>query len=132
MYLTRHEVLKSSRWALNGKLLPNCFSLKMLLELPCKSIPDFLNSIPSEKKTNDKLSLVVDEYGSIAGMVFQEDLKEVVIGDIEDIKEKELYTRPKEDVVIADGKLELEDFMAGEICRYLRNSGLRGPIPIKR
>lgn len=55
------------------------------------------------------LALVVDEYGSISGLLTREDLVEVVIGDISDRRdEKELYTRASKSVLIASGKLELE------------------------
>jgi 2-dehydro-3-deoxy-D-arabinonate dehydratase len=55
MYLTKHDYLKSSRWALDGKLLPISFNLKFLLEHPLDAIVKFLNSMPVEEKANDKL-----------------------------------------------------------------------------
>lgn len=57
------------------------------------------------------LALVVDEYGTITGLLTREDLVEVVIGEISDRRdENELFTRASEDVIIASGKLELSDF----------------------
>ncbi len=57
------------------------------------------------------LAIVVDEYGSISGLITQEDLFEAVIGEIIDARdEKSLYTRSSEDVIIASGKLELNEF----------------------
>ncbi len=57
------------------------------------------------------LALVVNEYGSISGLITQEDLVEVVVGDIADARDlKSLYTRSSEDVIIASGKLELSEF----------------------
>ncbi|MGB7977860.1 MAG: hemolysin family protein [Chlamydiales bacterium] len=57
------------------------------------------------------LAMVVDEYGSISGLVTQEDLAEAVIGEIVDARDaKSLYTRSSEDVIIASGKLELSEF----------------------
>lgn len=55
MYLTRHEYLNSPRWALDGKLLPKSFSLKMLLELKGDSIANFLRSIPAGEEANSTL-----------------------------------------------------------------------------
>lgn len=55
MYLTRHDYSKSPRWALDGKLLPKSFTLKMLLELPHNAIAKFLKSIPAERDANDIL-----------------------------------------------------------------------------
>ena len=57
------------------------------------------------------LSMVIDEYGSISGLITQEDLVEAVIGEIIDARDlKPLYTRASEDVIIASGKLELGEF----------------------
>lgn len=63
------------------------------------------------REHREKIALVVDEYGSISGLVTQEDLMETVIGEIEDLRDgKELYVRSSDDVIIANGKLELDEF----------------------
>ncbi|MBX7065991.1 MAG: hemolysin family protein [Parachlamydiales bacterium] len=57
------------------------------------------------------LAMVVDEYGSISGLITQEDLVEAVIGEIIDARDaKSLYTRSSDDVIIASGKMELSEF----------------------
>lgn len=57
------------------------------------------------------MAMVVDEYGSISGLVTLEDLVEIVVGQIIDRRdEKVLYTKAGEDVIIASGKMELGDF----------------------
>lgn len=57
------------------------------------------------------LAVVVDEYGSVSGLISIEDLIETVIGEIADRRdEKSAYTRSGEDVIIASGKLELSEF----------------------
>ena len=57
------------------------------------------------------IALVVDEYGSISGLVTYEDLVEEVIGDISDLRDpKSLYTRAGQNEIVASGRLELEDF----------------------
>ncbi|PIS03026.1 MAG: HlyC/CorC family transporter [Chlamydiae bacterium CG10_big_fil_rev_8_21_14_0_10_42_34] len=57
------------------------------------------------------LAIVVDEYGSISGLIAQEDLVEAVIGEIVDARDAaNLYTRSSQDVIIASGKLELSEF----------------------
>ena len=57
------------------------------------------------------MAIVVDEYGSISGVVTLEDLVEVVVGQITDRRdEKILYTKAGEDVIIASGKMELAEF----------------------
>jgi CBS domain containing-hemolysin-like protein len=58
----------------------------------------------------ESFAIVVDEYGSISGLIALEDLVEVVIGEIADRRdEKKLYTLSGDDVIIASGKMELAD-----------------------
>lgn len=58
-------------------------------------------------------AIVVDEYGSVSGLITLEDLVEQVVGEISDRRdEKHKFTRAKEDVIIASGKLELSEFEA--------------------
>lgn len=60
---------------------------------------------------NTVLALVVDEYGSISGVITSEDLVEVVIGDIADQRDEEkLYIKAGNNEIIASGKLELSEF----------------------
>jgi len=62
-----------------------------------------------ERKEN--LAIAVDEYGSISGLVTQEDLIESVVGEIVDRRDqKSRYTTSGKDVIIASGKLELSEF----------------------
>ncbi len=52
----------------------------------------------------EETALVVNEYGSIVGLITREDLVEVVIGEISDRRdESALYTSAGEDVIIASG-----------------------------
>jgi magnesium and cobalt exporter, CNNM family len=58
----------------------------------------------------ESMALVVDEYGSISGLLTLEDLIEEVIGEISDRRDLDKrYTRSGEDVLIASGKLELSE-----------------------
>lgn len=58
-----------------------------------------------------EMILVVDEYGSITGVVTLEDVVEVAFGQISDKRHgKSLYTVSGEDVIICSGKLELKEF----------------------
>jgi CBS domain containing-hemolysin-like protein len=58
-----------------------------------------------------QLALAVDEYGSLSGLITREDLIEVVVGDITDLRDQQqLYTRAGDNEIIASGKLELEEF----------------------
>ncbi len=57
------------------------------------------------------MGIVVDEYGSISGVITQEDLFEVVVGEITDSRdEKTRYTPAGSNVIITSGKFELSEF----------------------
>lgn len=59
----------------------------------------------------DVLALAVDEYGSITGLITKEDLIEVVIGPIEDLRDQQpLFLKAGKNEVIASGKWELAEF----------------------
>jgi CBS domain containing-hemolysin-like protein len=61
--------------------------------------------------SEEEMAIVVDEYGSVSGLITQEDLIERVVGEIRDRRDvKSLYTRSGPDVIIASGKLELSLF----------------------
>jgi putative hemolysin len=56
-------------------------------------------------------AIVVDEYGSVSGLISLEDLVETVVGEIIDRRDtKSRYTRSSDEVIIASGKLELSEF----------------------
>jgi CBS domain containing-hemolysin-like protein len=58
----------------------------------------------------ESFAIVVDEYGSVSGIIALEDLVETVIGEIADRRdEKNLFTISGDDVIIASGKMELSD-----------------------
>jgi magnesium and cobalt exporter, CNNM family len=60
---------------------------------------------------HENFALVVDEYGSLPGLITREDLFETVVGEIADRRDqKNLYTRSGKNVIIASGKLELAEF----------------------
>lgn len=59
----------------------------------------------------EEIALVVDEYGSLSGLITYEDLVEVVVGNISDMRdERSLFTKASANEIIASGKLELFDF----------------------
>ena len=73
--------------------------------MPAKTL---LNQMYDKKESQ---AIVVDEYGSVSGLITLEDLVEQVVGEISDRRdEKSRYTQAKEDVIIASGKLELSEF----------------------
>lgn len=86
--------------------------LEKLLKKPF-FIPESTKAISLLKQLRAKkesIAMVVDEYGSISGLITQEDLVESVIGEIADRRDiKSRYTRSGQDVIIASGKLELKE-----------------------
>lgn len=62
-------------------------------------------------ESGQEIVLVVDEYGSISGLITYEDLVEVVVGKISDLRDqKVIFTKAGEDEIIASGKMELDAF----------------------
>jgi putative hemolysin len=63
------------------------------------------------EEREEKLALVVDEYGAFAGLIAREDLVEEVIGEIQDRRDKDKrFTRAGDSVIITSGKFELDEF----------------------
>lgn len=63
------------------------------------------------KETGEYVAIVVDQYGIITGIISQEDVLEMVIGDIVDIRDQELlFTRSGKNEIIANAKLDLLEF----------------------
>ncbi|MCB1136868.1 MAG: CBS domain-containing protein, partial [Chlamydiia bacterium] len=62
-------------------------------------------------RKGEVVAIVVDEYGSVTGLVAREDVVELVVGDIEDRRDmKRHYSEAGTGVIIASGKLELSEF----------------------
>src|SRR5437660_9028918 len=78
--------------------------------------------VPETKKLDDLLReirqkrvhmvIVVDEYGSVAGLVTIEDLVEEIVGDIKDEydSEENLFEKINEDEYIFDAKINIDEF----------------------
>ncbi len=63
------------------------------------------------KKVRQKIAMVVDEYGGVAGLVTMEDLLEEIVGDIQDeydIEEPQIIVE-KPDSYLVGGETEIED-----------------------
>lgn len=57
------------------------------------------------------IAMVVDEYGSISGLITREDVLEVIIGQIKDYRDDQgLYSQQSETEIITSGKLEIDEF----------------------
>ena len=55
MYLSRHLTSRGARWALDGRYLPEAFTLDLLLELPAGDVADLLESLPPSGAAEDPL-----------------------------------------------------------------------------
>ncbi|HVB24994.1 MAG TPA: hemolysin family protein [Ktedonobacteraceae bacterium] len=88
-------------------------------------IRDFVRAayfVPETKKLDDLLReirqkrvhmvIVVDEYGSVAGLVTIEDLVEEIVGDIQDEYDREelLYEQINENEYVFDAKISIDEF----------------------
>jgi len=74
-----------------------------------KKLDDLLREI-RQKRTH--MAIVVDEYGSVAGLVTIEDLVEEIVGDIQDEydREENLYEKVTQFEYIFDAKINLDEF----------------------
>ncbi|MBC8366991.1 HlyC/CorC family transporter [bacterium] len=72
---------------------------------------------------NETLAVVLDEYGSLAGLAALEDLFEILIGNILNRRdfESQRFYMPDENTLIASARMELEE--ASEILRQPLSSG---------
>src|SRR5216684_2110836 len=100
--------------------------LKQLREghnsLPVRDLVRAAYFVPETNKLDDLLReirqkrihmvIVVDEYGSVAGLVTIEDLVEEIVGDIQDEydREEKLYEPVSEDEYIFDAKISIDEF----------------------
>lgn len=106
-------IITSQIYFLNRESLQTPMDLLSFLAKPF-FIPEGILAENLLRQMYDKeqsIALVVDEYGSISGLISLEDLVETVVGEIADARdEKSRYTMSGEDVLIASGKMELSEF----------------------
>src|SRR5579859_1451209 len=74
-----------------------------------KKLDDLLREI---KQKHVHMVIIVDEYGSVAGLVTIEDLVEEIVGDIQDEYDREvkLYEKVSENEYIFDAKISIAEF----------------------
>lgn len=106
-------IISAKQFFLYGKELSKPEQLKEWLAKPLY-VPEntpaktLLKRFDSQNKT---MAIVVDEYGSISGLITREDILEIVIGKSGVTQDAEqLYSQAGENEIIASGKLELSEF----------------------
>ncbi|MHB8596542.1 MAG: hemolysin family protein [Ktedonobacteraceae bacterium] len=90
--------------------------------LPIRDLVRAAYFVPETKKLDDLLReirqkrvhmvIVVDEYGSVAGLVTIEDLVEEIVGDIQDEYDREelLFEQINENEYVFDAKISIDEF----------------------
>ncbi len=90
--------------------------------LPIRDLSRPAYFVPETKKLDDLLreirqrrthmAIIVDEYGSVAGLVTIEDLVEEIVGDIQDEydREENLYEQVNQHEYIVDAKISIDEF----------------------
>lgn len=99
-FLHRHEIDA-------GK---NCIPF---LQKPCY-VPETISArtlLSQFLKQEERMGIVIDEYGFISGLITLEDLFEVVVGEITDRRDEKIrYTSAGKNVIITSGKFEIAEF----------------------
>ena len=122
---SRYPVLGRERDEVKGILLAKDMLPKIYGRIAEFSLSEMLreaNVVPETKKADSlleefkkdrsHLAVVIDEYGTISGLVTIEDILEELVGEIEDehdIDEEEII-KISQNIYTADAKVEIEDF----------------------
>ena len=122
---SRYPVLGQERDEVKGILLAKDMLPKIyggIVEFSLSEMLREANVVPETKKADSlleefkkdrsHLAVVIDEYGTISGLVTIEDILEELVGEIEDehdIDEEEII-KISQNIYTADAKVEIEDF----------------------
>ena len=106
-------VISTQQYVLNKSKINHPNDLLPLLKKPY-FVPEATKAwtlLRNLREKKEHIAVIVDEYGSISGLLTQEDLIEEVVGEIKDRRDpSSVYTQMGKNVVIASGKLELSEF----------------------
>lgn len=106
-------IITAQQFFLNRQCLTSSKQLLKYLDKPLY-VPETTPAMTLLRRFDDLkqvFALVVDEYGSISGLITREDLVEVVVGEISDLRDtKDLYTKAGAHEIITSGRLELSEF----------------------
>ncbi len=108
-----HGILSAKRYFLNRDAIRQSEDLLPFLKKPYY-VPETIMARTLLRhffERKEEMGIVIDEYSSISGLITQEDLFEIVVGEIADRRDEKIrYTPAGKDVIIASGKLELAEF----------------------
>jgi putative hemolysin len=106
-------IMSAKQFLLHRNLIKKPMDLMPYLAKPFY-VPETIQARLLLRRFNERgevMAVVVDEYSSITGLITREDLMEVVIGEIIDLRDQtDLYAVSGKNEVIANGKLELAIF----------------------
>lgn len=99
-FLHHHEITQSSdlkKWLTRPFYVPENTPVRILLR--------------RLQEQKESMAIAVDEYGSVAGLITQDDILEGIVGKSSvEAQQNVLFTRSGENEIIASGKLELSVF----------------------
>jgi putative hemolysin len=106
-------ILSAKRFFLNRKQINESKDLLPFLKKPYY-VPETIvvrTLLRHFFQRKEEMAIVIDEYSTITGLITQEDLFEIVVGEIADRRDDKIrYTPAGKDVIIASGKFELSEF----------------------
>lgn len=109
-FVTARDLMKEyTKWNLDKKLKD--FPLKPVLKVPLnQSIEKLLNTL---QKSHKILSIVIDEYGWVAGLVTMEDIIEEVFWEIRDETDKEAdeFIKVWKNIFVSQSDALIEDVL---------------------
>jgi magnesium and cobalt exporter, CNNM family len=107
--------------------LEHPFDLRSILHEPMivpETMP--LNQMLSEaRRKHSQMALVVDEFGTVAGLVTIEDVLEQIVGEIQDEYDREERSIHKvgENILVAEGSMSLRDLATDHEITLPRGAG---------
>jgi len=108
-----HGILSAKRFFLNRGQINESKDLISFLKKPYY-VPETIvvrTLLRHFFQRKEEMAIVIDEYSTITGLITQEDLFEIVVGEIADRRDEKIrYTPAGKDVIIASGKFELSEF----------------------
>ena len=104
-----------------GKLDAPDFHLQQVVQ-PARFFPEnqsVYNALDQLKTHREKYGLVIDEFGTIEGIVTLKDIVKALIGDIPNADEEPAIIRRNDDSYLVDGQCPFYDFLAYFDREYL-------------